>query len=42
MPKSRAPQGAVGERSKCIEAEGATDGGALGSENPDMSNDKYG
>ena len=32
----------VGERSKCVEVIGATNGGALGSENPDMSNDKCG
>ena len=32
----------VGKRSKRIEAETASDRGALGSENPGMSNDKYG
>lgn len=33
---------AVGKRSKCSEVEGATDHGALGSENADISNDKHG
>ena len=32
----------VGERSKRAEAVGATSSGVLGSENPDMSNDKCG
>ena len=31
----------VEERSNWVEAKGATDGGPIGSENPDMSNDKY-
>ncbi len=33
---------AVGKRSKCSEAGGVTDCGALGSENADISNDKDG
>ena len=32
----------VEERSNRAEAGGVTDGGPVGSENPDMSNDKYG
>lgn len=32
----------VEERSKQVEAQGVTEGGQLRSENPDMSNDKYG
>ena len=31
---------AVGERSQCIEAVGVSRGGALGSENPGMSNER--
>jgi hypothetical protein len=34
--------GVVGKRSECCEVEGATDHGALGSENADISNDKAG
>ena len=34
--------GVVGKRPKCSEVEGATDHGALGSENADISNDKDG
>ena len=33
---------AVGERSKWAEAGKVIDGGLLGSEDPDMSNDKHG
>ena len=33
---------AVGKRSNSIEAEAASDGGAVGSENADISNDKPG
>ena len=32
----------VGKRSNCIEAEAVSDCGAVGSDNPGMSNDKYG
>lgn len=32
----------VGKRFKCSEGEGATNPGALGSENADISNDKAG
>ena len=34
--------GAVGKRSNRGEAEATSDGGPVGSENPGMSNDKYG
>jgi hypothetical protein len=46
MPKlwvsSSSELGAVGKRSKRIEAEAASDRGLLGSENADISNDKHG
>lgn len=35
-------KGVVGERSNSAEAETASDRGAVGSEYPDMSNDKHG
>ena len=31
----------VGKRSNCTEAEAVSDCGAIGSDNPGMSNDKY-
>ena len=34
--------GVVGKRSKCLEANTASVGGAFGSENADISNDKHG
>jgi hypothetical protein len=34
-------EGVVGKRSNSTEAEAASDRGAVGSDNPGMSNDKY-
>ena len=40
--RSRGLERVVGKRSNSIEAEAASDCGAVGSENPGMSNDKNG
>ena len=42
MNRIRGLESVVGKRSTGIEAEAASDGGAFGSENPGMSNDKCG